>query len=77
MVAFIDEATDSIDPGFDAYALQTLPNDSFFLQDDKRFVIQAFESFDEEREIPIEVVIDTLENGMIQKFMIDLSLIHI
>ncbi|MDC9721395.1 MAG: choice-of-anchor D domain-containing protein [Urechidicola sp.] len=71
LVTFISEATDSIDPGYDALGFGTLSNDSFFIQEDQRFVIQAFESFDVEREIPIVVIIDEDEDGMIQKFMID------
>jgi hypothetical protein len=71
MVAFTPEATDGIDPGYDAAAFGALANDSFFLQEDQRFVIQAFESFNEEREIPIVVIIDADEDGMVQKFMID------
>ena len=71
LVTFISEATDAIDIGYDALGFGTLANDSFFIQEDKRFVIQAFESFDVEREIPIVVIIDEDEDGMIQKFMID------
>jgi len=71
LVTFISEATDAIDIGYDALGFGTLSNDSFFIQEDKRFVIQAFESFDVEREIPIVVIIDEDEDGMIQKFMID------
>ena len=71
MVAFVTEATDGIDRGYDASAFGALANDSFFLQEDQRFVIQAFEFFDEEREIPIVIIIDADEDGMIQKFMID------
>lgn len=71
MVTFTSEATDGIDVGYDALGIGALVNDSFFIQDDQRFVIQAFDSFDEEREIPIVVIIDAEEDGMIQKFMID------
>ncbi len=71
MVAFLEGASDSIDKGYDAYAIDVLSNDSFFMQNDKRFVIQAFEEFDEEREIPIIVIIDEDENELTQKFMID------
>ena len=71
LVAFISGATDSIDTGYDALGFGTLANDSFFIQENQRFVIQSFESFDVEREIPIVVIIDEDEDGMIQKFMID------
>ncbi len=71
LVSFVNGATDFIDTGYDALAISSLTNDSFFLQEDQRFVIQAFESFNEEREIPIVVIIDADEDGMVQKFMID------
>jgi hypothetical protein len=71
MVAFLPEATDGIDVGYDALGIDALVNDSFFLQEDQRFVIQAFESFNEEREIAFVVIIDADEDGMVQKIMID------
>ena len=71
MAAFFKEATDGFDQSFDAVAGDYLPNDAFFIQDDKYYVIQAFGDFNEDREIPISVFIDEDQSGGIQKFMID------
>ncbi|AOW21142.1 LamG-like jellyroll fold domain-containing protein [Urechidicola croceus] len=70
-VAFLEGATDSIDPGYDGLAGDFLTNDAFFIQEDKYFVIQAFGEFDEEREIPISIFIDENNNGGLERMMVD------
>ncbi|AOW21146.1 hypothetical protein LPB138_10855 [Urechidicola croceus] len=71
LMAFLEGATDAIDPGYDGEAGDYLPNDGFFIQDDKYYAIIAFGEFDEEREVPISIFIDEANDGGNQKFMVD------
>lgn len=71
LAAFLEGATDGIDRGYDGRSGNFLPNDAFFMQDNKYFVIQAFGEFDEEREIPISIFIDSENDNGLQTFMID------
>ncbi len=71
MIAFLDGATDKIDYGFDAFAGDFLPKDVFFIQDDRYLVINSFDKFDVEREVPMIVFIDEKGQGGIQTFLLD------
>ncbi|AOW21144.1 Ig-like domain-containing protein [Urechidicola croceus] len=70
-LGFIEGATDSIDRGYDALAGDYFTNDSFFVVDDQYLLIQAFGEFDENREIPIVIIIDENHDGGLQKIMVD------
>ena len=65
---FMQGATDALDYGYDGYAGDFLPNDAFFIQDNRYLVINAFGEFDTTREIPISVFIDENGEGGLQKF---------
>ncbi|MBV1887887.1 MAG: T9SS type A sorting domain-containing protein [Urechidicola sp.] len=67
----IEGATDEIEKGYDGHAADILSNDAFFIQDDSYYVIQAYGDFNEEREIPIVIIIDEDNDGGLQKIMID------
>ena len=67
----MDGATDGFDKGYDGKSSDVLPNDSFFIQDNNYYVIQAYGDFNEEREIPLVIIIDANNDGGIQKIMID------
>lgn len=71
LAGFIEGATDSIDRGYDGGAIEILPNDAFFVQENKYFGIIAYGEFSIDREIPIVIFIDDENDGGIQKIMID------
>ncbi|GAB1308224.1 hypothetical protein KH5_09070 [Urechidicola sp. KH5] len=71
MISFIDGASDSYDTGYDARPAQVMDNDVMFIQEDKRQVIQAFNSFIDEREIPLTVIVGEAYDQGTVKFMID------
>ncbi|MGM8361210.1 LamG-like jellyroll fold domain-containing protein [Flavobacterium sp. ARAG 55.4] len=69
LLGFIDEkATDAIDFGYDAYNMDNLPNDMFFLINEDQFVIQGVGAFDKNASYPIGVKVNA--EGIV-KFMID------
>ncbi|GEC73741.1 Por secretion system C-terminal sorting domain-containing protein [Flavobacterium flevense] len=69
LLGFIDEkATDAMDFGYDAYNMDSLPNDMFFLIGADQFVIQGVGAFDKNASYPIGV--KTNAEGIV-KFMID------
>ncbi len=69
LLGFMDEkATDQMDFGYDAYNLDNIPNDMYFLIGEDQFVIQGVGSFNKYASYPIGIKTDA--EGTI-KFMID------
>lgn len=71
MLAFLDGATDNLDYGYDAFAGDFLPKDALFFQDNRYLVIQSFEKFEIEREIPIAVFVDGEGQQGVQTFSLE------
>jgi hypothetical protein len=53
-----EKATSGFDVGYDAYIADQNAEDMYWLQDTKKLVIQGVQSFDDEREFPLGLVVD-------------------
>ena len=71
LAAFLAGATDGIDRGYDGKMIDVLPNDAYFVQENKPYSIVAYGEFNIDREIPMTIVVDQNNGGGIQKIMID------
>jgi hypothetical protein len=71
LAGFLNGATDAVDRGYDGRMIDQLPNDAYFVQENGPFSIVAFGEFNEDREIPITIVIDEENDGGVQRIMID------
>ena len=50
-----DRSTDEVDNGFDAVLSNDFPNDMYWMLNDEKFVIQAFNELKEDRVVPIGI----------------------
>jgi hypothetical protein len=58
-----DNTTDAVDWGYDAEMYEVFDDDMYWVLDDKKYVIQATNDFDINKEIPIGI--RTLEGGLV------------
>ncbi len=70
VLGFLEGTTDGFDYGYDAtvFAGDVLSNDTYFLVNDLRLVINAYGTFDVEREIPLLIKISEAYDGGLQTF---------
>ncbi len=71
LISYTPETTNGFDAGYDSESFDQFNSDAFMLLGEKKLVIQSFDAFDVEREIPLYIKVDESVHNGLQKIMID------